>query len=64
MTLLMPWSMPAGRKSAADNMIEMLAVLSAVSCWSSTIQIWTFARALTSVFLDGRDPITTEGGDT
>ncbi|MGY8711441.1 hypothetical protein RAD16_37395 [Bradyrhizobium sp. 18BD] len=67
-TLLMPWSMPGHREpaagNAAGNMIEMLAVLSAVSCWSYTIQVWTFARVLTGAYLDGRDLITTEGGDT
>lgn len=71
-TLLMPWSMPGsmpGRSepaagSAVGNMIETLAVLSAVSCWSCTVQIWTFARALTGAYLDGCDLITTEGGDT
>jgi hypothetical protein len=67
-TLWMPWSMPGRREpavgNAAGNMIEMLAVLSAVSCWSYTIQAWTFARVLTGAYLDGRDLITTEGGDT
>lgn len=63
-TLLMPWSMLGRREPAAGNMIEMLAMLSAVSCWSCTIQMWTFARALTGAYLDGRDLITTEGGDT
>lgn len=63
-TLLMRWSMPGRGEPAAGNMIEMLAVLGAVSCWSCTIQIWTFARALTGAYLDGCDLITTEGGDT
>ncbi len=67
-TLLMPWSMLGRGEPAAwngaGNMIEMLAVLSAVSCWSCTTQIWAFARALTGAYLDGRDLITTEGGDT
>lgn len=62
--LLMPWWMPGCRVPAAGNMIEMLAMLSAVSCWSCTIQMWTFARALTGAYLGGRDLITTEGGDT
>lgn len=62
--LLMPWSMPGRRVPAARNMIEMLAMLSAVSCWSCTIQMWIFARALTGAYLDGRDLITTKGGDT
>ena len=67
--LLMQWPMPAelaaaNIEAAARNMIDTLAVLSAVSCWSSTIQIWTFARALTGAYLNGRDLITTEGGDT
>ncbi|WBL75374.1 hypothetical protein I3J27_20205 [Bradyrhizobium xenonodulans] len=71
MTLLMQWSTPGRNEAAAGNvevaarnMIEMLAVLSAVSCWSCTIHVWTFARALTSAYLDGRDLITMEGGDT
>ena len=68
-TLLMQWPMPAepaagNIAAAARNMIEMLAVLSAVSCWSSTIQIWTVGRALTGAYLNGRDLIATEGGDT
>lgn len=70
-TLLMPWSMPGRTEPAARNvelaagkMIETLAVLSAVSCWSCTIHAWTFARALTGAYLDGRSLITTEGGDT
>ena len=67
-TLLMPWPIPtelmAGSiEVAARNMIDTLAVLSAVSCWSGTIQIWTFARALTGAYLNGRDPIPTKGGD-
>ena len=70
-TLLMPWSTP-GRTGwatphvefAAGNMIEMVAVFSAVSCWSWTIHAWTFARALTGAYLDGRDLIRMEGGDT
>lgn len=68
-TLLMQWSMPARTgpaagnvEFAAGNMIEMLAVLGAVSCWSYTIQTWSFARALTGAYLDGRDLITMEGG--
>jgi len=63
-TLLMPWSMPGRGELAAGNVIEMLAVLSAISCWSCTIQIWTFARALTGGYLGSRDLMTTEGGDT
>lgn len=68
-TPLMQWLMPtelaAGRFDAATrNMIEMMAVLSAVSYWSCTIQIWTFARALTGAYLNARDPIATKGGDT
>ncbi|MHB0767993.1 hypothetical protein [Bradyrhizobium sp. 5.13L] len=70
-TLLMQWSVP-GRSEpafgnvevAARNAIDMFAVLSAVFCWSCTIHAWTFARALTGAYLDGRDPITMEGGDT
>lgn len=70
-TLLMPWSMPGRTEPAARNvelaagkMIETLAVLSAVSCWSCTIHAWTFTRALTGAYLDGRGLITSEGGDT
>lgn len=70
-TFLMQWPMPgrtvlaAGNvEAAARSMIETLAVLSAVWWWSSTIQTWSFARALTGAYLDGRDLITTEGGDT
>ncbi len=70
-TLMMRWSTPgrAGTQAAdnlavaARNAVELLAVLSAVSCWSSTIQMWTFAGALTGAFLDARDLITMEGGD-
>jgi hypothetical protein len=66
--LVMQWPMStmlaAGNvEAAACNIIEMLAVLSAVSCWSCTIQIWTFARLLTGAYLDGRNLITLEGGD-
>jgi hypothetical protein len=68
-TLLMPWpiqtQLTAGNiEVVARNMIEMSAVLSAVSCWSSTIQMWTFARALTGAYLNGRELIAEEGGDT
>jgi hypothetical protein len=70
-TFLMQWPMPGRTELAAGNveavarsMIETLAVLSAISWWSCTIQTWTFARALTGAYLDGRDLITTEGGDT
>jgi|GEM_PF-2400058 len=70
-TLLMQWSVPrrtepsAGNvELTAGNMIETLAVLSAVWCWSCTINAWTFARALTGAYLDGRDLITMGGGDT
>lgn len=70
-TLSMQWPIPgragpaAGNvEIAAGNMIEMLAVLGAVSCWSYTIQTWSFARALTAAYLDGRDLIELEGGDT
>jgi len=69
-TLLMQWPIPgrteqvaANLEVVARNMSEMLAVLSAVSCWSSTIQIWTFARALTGAYLGSRERITTKGGD-
>ncbi|TFV70375.1 hypothetical protein E4K64_29715 [Bradyrhizobium frederickii] len=50
-------------EAVAGNIIEMLAVMTAVSCWSWTIFVWTFARASTGVHLDGRDLIATEGGD-
>lgn len=70
-TFLMQWPMPGYTKQgagnvelAAGNMIETLAVLSAVSWWSCTIQFWTFASALTDACLDRRDLITMEGGDT
>lgn len=70
-TLLMQWSTPgrigpatANVELAAGNMIEMMAVFSAVACWSWTIHTWTFARALTGAYLDSRDLITLEGGDT
>jgi hypothetical protein len=69
-TLFMRWPMPGWTEPAAENvefagnMIETLAVLSAVSCWSCTIHAWTFARALTGAYLAGRDLITMEGGDT
>lgn len=70
-TFLMQWPMPGRSKPgagnvalAAGNMIETLAVLSAVSWWSCTIQAWTVARALTGACLDGRDLIAREGGDT
>ncbi|MBR0855928.1 hypothetical protein [Bradyrhizobium liaoningense] len=70
-TLLMQWPMAGRAEPAAGNlevatrnMIEMLAVLSAVSYWSCTIQFWTFARALTGAYLDSRDLVTMEGGDT
>ena len=64
MTLLMPWLTPGRSGPAIGHMIEMLAVLSAVSCWSCTMLGWTFARALAGAYLDGRELITTEGGDT
>lgn len=71
MTLLMQWPIPgrteptAGNvEAAAGNLIETLAVLGAVSCWSYTIQIWSFARVLTATYLNGCDLITSEGGDT
>ncbi|RZM99483.1 hypothetical protein CWO91_35850 [Bradyrhizobium genosp. SA-3] len=63
-TFFMQWSMPgrtepaAGNvELAAGNLIETLAVLSAVSCWSYTIHAWTFARALTGAYLGGGDLI-------
>lgn len=70
-TLLMQWSKP-GRselaawnvEAAAGDMIQMLAVLGAISCWSCTIQTWSFATALTGAYLGGRDLLTMEGGDT
>ncbi|WP_036017544.1 hypothetical protein [Bradyrhizobium sp. WSM1743] len=70
-TLLMQWSVPGRTEPAAGNvelaagsMIETLTVLNAVWCWSCTINAWTFARALTGVYLDSRDLITMEGGDS
>ncbi|QIO33777.1 hypothetical protein [Bradyrhizobium sp. 1(2017)] len=70
-TLLMQWPIPrrtepaaGSAEVAAASMIETLAVLGAVSCWSTTIQIWSFARALTATYLDGRDLMKLEGGDT
>ncbi|MGW1422250.1 hypothetical protein ACWAT4_19285 [Bradyrhizobium manausense] len=62
--LLMPWPMFGRGEPGGGNMIEMLAVLSAVSCWNCTMQIWTFARAMSGAFLHGCDLITMEGGDT
>lgn len=53
----------ASLEVVAGNIIEMLAVMTAVSCWSCTIFIWTFARASTGAHLDGRDRIATEGGE-
>lgn len=49
---------------AAGSMIEMLTVMSAVWCWSCTISAWTVARTLTGAYLDSRDLIPMEGGDT
>ncbi|WP_448031758.1 hypothetical protein [Bradyrhizobium liaoningense] len=70
-TLLMQWSVPGRNEPASGNVevaarnaIEMFTVLGAVFCWSCTIHAWTFARTLTGAYLDGRDPITMEGGDT
>lgn len=70
-TRMMRWSMPdrTGTQAAdnvavaARNAIEFLAVLGAISCWGSTMHMWTFARAWTDAFMDPRDLITTEGGD-
>jgi hypothetical protein len=69
-TLLMQWPLPgrtepvAGNVELAAGLIEMLTVMSAVWCWSCTINVWTFTRALTGAYLDSRDLITMEGGDT
>ena len=70
-TLLMQWPVPGRTEPVAGNfelaaasMIEMLTVMSAVWCWSCTISAGTFARALTCAYLDSRDLITMEGGDT
>ncbi|TQF31780.1 hypothetical protein [Bradyrhizobium sp. UNPA324] len=69
-TFFTQWSMPgrtepaaANVELAARNMIETMAVLGAVWCWSCTMHAWTFARALTGASLEGRDLITMEGGD-
>ncbi|WP_025036481.1 hypothetical protein [Bradyrhizobium sp. DOA9] len=70
-TLLMEWPV-SGRTGpalgnvelAAVSMIETLTVMGAVWCWSCTTNTWAVARALTGAYLDSRDPITMEGGDT
>ena len=71
-TLMMEWSMPGltGTRATeniatvASRVIEVLAVLGAVSCWSSTIQMWTFSRALTDACLGAHDLMAMEGGDS
>ena len=71
-TLMMEWSMPGltGTRpteniaAVAGRAIEVLAVLGAVSCWSSTIQMWTFSRALTEAFLGAHDLMAMGGGDS
>jgi hypothetical protein len=70
-TLLTQWSVPGRNEPASGNVevaarnaVEMFTVLGAVFCWSCTIHAWTFARTLTGAYLDRRDPITMEGGDT
>jgi hypothetical protein len=67
----MQWSTPgrtepaaAKAELAAGKMIETLAVLSAVSFLTTAIQLWSFASALTDAYLNGRDLVTMEGGDT
>jgi hypothetical protein len=70
-TLMMRWSVPSGTGmqaadnvvAAARNAIELFTVMGAISCWSSTIQMWSFARAWTGAFSDARDLIPMEGGD-
>jgi hypothetical protein len=67
----MQWPVPGRTEPVAGNvelaarkMIEMLTVMSAVWWWSCTINAWTVARALTGAYLDSRDLIRMEGGDT
>lgn len=69
-TLIMGWSMPglAGAQATehiaavASRAIEVVAVLGAVWCWSSTMQMWTFSRAWTDACLGAHDPTAMEGG--
>jgi uncharacterized BrkB/YihY/UPF0761 family membrane protein len=69
---MMEWSMPSLTATqateniavAARNAGAALAVLGAVSCWSSTLQMWTLSRALTDVFLRAHDLTLIEGGDS
>lgn len=68
--LMMDWSMPGltgtqateNIAAVASRAIEVLAVLAAVSCWSATMQMWTFSRALTEACLGAHDPTAMEGG--
>lgn len=68
--LMMDWSMPGltgtqateNIAAVASRAIEVLAVLAAVSCWSATMQMWTFSRALTGACLGAHDPTAMEGG--
>lgn len=68
--LMMDWSMPGltatqateSIAAVASRAIEVLAVLAAVSCWSATMQMWTFSRALTEACLGAQDPTAMEGG--
>lgn len=68
--LMMDWWMPGLTGSqateniatAAGRAIEVLAILGAVSCWSATMQMWTFSRALTGACLGAHDPTAMEGG--
>lgn len=68
--LIMDWSMPGltatqateNIAAVASRAIEVLAVLATVSCWSATMQMWTFSRALTEACLGAHDPTAMEGG--
>lgn len=69
-TLMMEWSMPSLTATQANNIAvaarntgAVLAVLGAVSYWSSTLQMWTLSRALTNAFWGAHDLTMIEGGD-
>jgi uncharacterized BrkB/YihY/UPF0761 family membrane protein len=70
-TLMMEWSVPGLTATqateniavAARNAGAVLAVLGAVSCWSSTLQMWTLSRALIDAFWGAHDLTMIEGGD-
>jgi hypothetical protein len=70
-TLMMEWSMPSLTATQANNIAvaarntgAVLAVLGAVSYWSSTLQMWTLSRALTNAFWGAHDLTVIEGGDS